>query len=576
MSEATPPAGAAPGRVRWALLLAGQFLLVFAVVALSGPGRIDIVDGQTRYEVARSLVDHGDVRVRDPRIWFMVFPGRDGHSYSSYKLPQSVLGVGAIAVADATGPVAEPRRHFFFSLTGAFAAAWLSLMFTVWFRARGYAPAVAVGWGCLGVFCTPVWFYGTSTFDDVLGSAAAVSAMVVAYLGRQRHPHAAALASGLLMGVAFHCKEPLGIFVLAAAAMSLAPAVSWRDQWGRVALVATGVAMGLVTYQLYELYKFPPGTTGRHDELMKQYVPFWTANPLPAVAGLALSPGAGALWYCPPLLLGVVGLARLRKTEPRLVAAILAGAGVFVAFLCCLTFFTGDPSWGPRYLTPVYAVLWLFAPVGGAAMAPLLLRALLVLGVLVQLLALSVDQHRLYIARNLPSAFYYHYSPWLYFDRDVAHLLNRPREITELLQSTAENEIAFTPGPEPTFAFPVIDYIDRADPAMKTSAAGLGASPLVGPLVAPGALATREPLEKDRPAAVRRYHVLNSFRPWWASQGYLPAAARPVDLVSTAALLLALASAGALGIRIGLRNSREPAGVPAALSTPVPVDLPGP
>ena len=54
--------------VRWWMALAGLFLSVFAVVALSGPGRIDIIDGRVRYEVARSLVDHGDVDIQDPRI----------------------------------------------------------------------------------------------------------------------------------------------------------------------------------------------------------------------------------------------------------------------------------------------------------------------------------------------------------------------------------------------------------------------------------------------------------------------------------------------------------------------------
>ena len=53
-----------PPRIRsatwWPVALIGQFLVVFALVALSGPGRIDIIDGQTRYEVARSMVDHGD------------------------------------------------------------------------------------------------------------------------------------------------------------------------------------------------------------------------------------------------------------------------------------------------------------------------------------------------------------------------------------------------------------------------------------------------------------------------------------------------------------------------------------
>src|SRR3954454_19871482 len=101
------PTGATPAaRAAWPLALAGQFLFVFSAVALSGPGRIDIVDGQTRYEVARSLVDHGDHVIRDERVWFGVFPGRGGRLYTPYRFPQTAAGVAAILAADATGPVA--------------------------------------------------------------------------------------------------------------------------------------------------------------------------------------------------------------------------------------------------------------------------------------------------------------------------------------------------------------------------------------------------------------------------------------------------------------------------------------
>src|SRR5437764_2921767 len=95
----------------WPRALFGLFLAVFAVLALTGPGRIDIIDGQARYEVARSLVEHGDVVVRDPDLWFPVLPGRDGQLFTAYRLPQSLLGVPAILLADAVGPPSEARRH---------------------------------------------------------------------------------------------------------------------------------------------------------------------------------------------------------------------------------------------------------------------------------------------------------------------------------------------------------------------------------------------------------------------------------------------------------------------------------
>src|SRR5262245_53406776 len=76
-----------PAPLGWPLALLGLFLTVFAGLALSGPGRIDIIDGQARYEVARSLVEHGDVVVRDPDLWFPVTTGRDGKRFTNYRLP---------------------------------------------------------------------------------------------------------------------------------------------------------------------------------------------------------------------------------------------------------------------------------------------------------------------------------------------------------------------------------------------------------------------------------------------------------------------------------------------------------
>src|SRR5262249_4755280 len=153
---------------------------------------------------------------------------------------------------------------------------------------------------------------------------------------------------------------------------------------------------------------------------------------------------------------------------------------VFFGFLCCLTFFAGDPTWGPRYLTPVFGVLWLFAPAGAACLWPGFRNFLLGAGVLVQLLGLSVDPHRLYVRRHLTAAFYYDLSPWLYADSAVSHLLNRPREIAEVLSPDRPTSAVFTPAPSPTFAFPVLNRI-----------------------------------YDEGPAAVHRYHVLNSLRPWW-------------------------------------------------------------
>src|SRR2546430_1527307 len=117
--ETDPPGSASPGRARWALALSGLALAGFGGAALTGPGRIAIEDGQTRFESGRSLIEHGDTAIRDPRLVWFRLPGRGGLDFTLYRFPPELIAAGCIGIADATGPAAEGRRHFVFSLHGA-------------------------------------------------------------------------------------------------------------------------------------------------------------------------------------------------------------------------------------------------------------------------------------------------------------------------------------------------------------------------------------------------------------------------------------------------------------------------
>jgi len=514
MSDPTPPL---VGRLGWGLLLSGQAVFVFAVAALTGPGRIDIVDGQTRYEVARSLVEHGDSILRDPNVTWMAFPGRNGERYTLYRIPQSLVGMASIYSADATGPVIESRRHFFFLLSSGVALAMLAVTYTLWFRQQGYSAWASIGWASGGVFCTPSWFYATTTFDDVWGAMLGVMAVATASAGRQRMTGLAALVAGLLLGLAFNLKPPLGLFVLPTLAALCEPTLRPSKQRGRIALVCLGLAAGIAFYEGYEWYKFPPETRALRAELFKSYGPMATDHPIGNFLFLTVSPGAGVLWYCPPVLLGLAGLIVIRRTEKWLSDLTAFACLAFLVYVASLAFAKGDPSWGPRYLTPVCALLWLFVPAGAAALRRRWTVLLLTAGLIVQLLALSVDTHRCYMRLGLPSAFG-HFYPEAYFHLDVSHLPRRPMEIMEILQAEPAEE--FTPAPSPTFAFPIIDDVYRQ---------------LGGPDAAGTEIGAR---------SVRKYRILNSFRPWWHSQLWLSPDARPVDIGATLAMLFALLMGG--------------------------------
>ncbi len=182
-----------------------------------------------------------------------------------------------------------------------------------------------------------------------------------------------------------------------------------------------------------------------------------------------------------------------------------ASVAIYVAFIATLSFFVGEPAWGPRYLTPAFAAVWLFAPQGAAVMRRRTPITLLAAGLAVQFSALSVETVRLYIEQQWPLERFLN-DRWFYFRPLDAKLVNRPREIVDILTYRGPPAERFTPALEPTFPVTV----------------------------------SRKPID------VRRYQVLNSLRPWWSSQQYLAPEDRPVAIGKTVTLLLSLAALGAV------------------------------
>jgi hypothetical protein len=502
----------------------GLALAVFGVVGLTGPGRIDIEDGQTRFESGRSLIEHGDTAIRDSRlIWFRL-PGRGGLDFTRYRFPQELIAAGCIWIADATGPVAESRRHFFFSLHGAVAAAALAAAYAVWFRRRGRGPASAVVWAAGGVFCTPCWYYATSTFDDILGSLTVVAAVVLADGSRKSGGWRLGLAAGCV-GLALNCKPPLSAVLLPALALTDDATRPLRARLGRAAVLGLGFVAGYAAYAGYEAVKFPPANQEERNAIeAAKYPPFFFAgDPVEALLDYAVGPSAGSVWYFPPVLLCVSGLgARWRAGQRRVVLAVVVACGAAAVFFSMLTFYKGGVCWGPRYLTPLFALLWLFAPDGVGGLGRRLARLLLTAGVGVQLLGLAVVPERLYLERQLPSTFYL-VDPWLYFHPAVSHLLNRPRELIDAL--TAPPAPEFTPAPAPTFTLPVLE------PPYYTGPRGV--------------------------EGVRQYTLLNSLRPWWATFGHLTPDERPVALGPTAILMGWAVVGGLVAVAIALLRVRQ-------------------
>src|SRR5262249_31182552 len=150
-------------------------------------------------------------------------------------------------------------------------------------------------------------------------------------------------------------------------------------------------------------------------------------HPVAGLLSLALSPGRSVLLFSPPLVLLPLGLRALWTRAPALCVAAGTAAVIHVVFIASLPFFAGEWALGPRYLLVLLPRAGLALPFALTAMRRrVLLVGVIALGVVVQLLAVSLDHQRFYFERNLPPHFWAN-RPWFYFEH--SQLLARPFEL---------------------------------------------------------------------------------------------------------------------------------------------------
>ncbi|MCK6506863.1 hypothetical protein L6R53_26415 [Myxococcota bacterium] len=403
----------------------GLYLLTAAVYALSGPGRIDMIDGQYRFEVARGLLEVGLPIVRDGDLpdefalqGVVGVVGRYGASVS-------VLAVPLLALARALGLDGVDAQQTVFSwLSGLVGALVVPLQYVV-HRWLGVEVRAAVGWALVTAFCTQLWITSAGVFDQSMHAAWLLAALAFTWRAAQTGSlPLAGLAGAALALLVNHQEAYLGVvpFVL----LALLGGAAGRGRRALVALlVLLGVGVGLAGWAGWNLWRL--GEVLRSGKA-EGGIHVGTS---PALAALALlvSPGKGALWYSPPLLLGVVGLGGLWRRARGLALAATGAAVALLGLYASMPFYSGDWCWGPRYMVPSLVLVGLAMPF--ARLPRPALGLVIALGLAVQGLALSLDHHRFFHDRGLVGSVT-DKDPGYYW-RESA-LLARPAEIAQSLQ----------------------------------------------------------------------------------------------------------------------------------------------
>jgi hypothetical protein len=527
---ATPPAWVpTPLRGADGWIALGVTLFALSVYLFSGCGRIDIIDGQLRYDVTRSLLDGAGFQLRDPALPRTF--GADGKGYSFYGPGASLLAVPLVLAARLVG--GGPNTEMFcFALTSSFVVSACVGAFYLFRRRLGGSPVGSSSWCLFLAFGTPLWPLATTTFDQGQQAALLFVGVFLAWEAAVRNSSRWAVLAGTVAGSVVLFQEGLCL-LLPFVGLAVLEGVVWdkltpprlralagmRELRTRYLPFVVGCALPFALWLLFNYARFGDALhSGKGD--IAGHPPLW-GNPVSGLLGLLFSPGKSIFLFFPSAVLGILALLSWRKRHPLLSLSIGSVALVQLLFNSCLTFWSSDWAWGPRYLMLLAPLLTL--PLGMNGWRPGWRRSVTIsvsaLGLLVQLFGISVEHHRFFYERKLPAYFWYG-SPEVYWHE--SQWSARPAELLSVLtEPFPEPPVAFRPGPYaskwPTYCI-------------------FGTHPTVSDVW------------------MRKFAVFYLPRPWPLWIPALPESLRPVNPVRMSLACLALGGLGALCAGVGLRR----------------------
>lgn len=558
-AEAPHPVQPAGGHAT-AWIACGLFLYVFAVYALTSAGRIDIVDGQARFDVAYNWIVNGRPLITDGWIKpFMSIPGRGHLRYSYFGPAASVLAMPLVWIGFYTN-----TSEFLFSLTSPIFGAAIAPLLFVFYLELGLTRRRALLWAVVSSFATYIWAISNSTFDNAQHAFFTLAAVYFAWLSARRRSARFAALSGLMMGTLFLYQEYFLLLVPALAVITLNWNAEWfvrsrsdarHAHWGqamqqswralrrflRAAWEAPGeeraycvrycafvaaFGVGVFLSLAYNHLRFGGWLDDGKVRFSAQRGYRLWGNPLAGFLTLLASPGKSVFLYSPTVLLGILGVRRLRRLVPELVAGIATATVLLISFLSCISFAGGDWCWGPRYLAPLLPLWALAFPFAISTITRKRVAVVLIaLGVFLQGAALSVETQRFFFERKLHD-FFWAEDPWFYFKHSA--LLSRFGEAWSLKDGLPPTATTFN-------SIPLPDWTTYT---------------VLGP-----------PRNIDRslaPIWMRKYQIFYVPRPWPFWVATLDPDLRPITLPAWLAGMAALLALGLCCMKRGFKALEAP------------------
>lgn len=363
-------------RLGWAL-----FLVFAALYLATTVGLPDNPDAEVEFQTARSLAFEGTFALGDTpeaqaieALGFDVVRGVDGRTYAWFGVGQALFAVpfawAGRAAAHVFPEIAERHaadqaygfarseyfEHLFVGLRNPLIGAWTCALVFLASRRLGAGRVAACFAAALFGATTYHWAQARASLNDVQATWALLLACErwLAWRTEERASHG--IVCGAAVALTVLTRVALAPAALVLVLWILVERVRARRHFvfSTQAFVAA-LAAGAAAFVATNLARFgKPFETGYGAVLASGT--FFSFPWYEGLAGLLVSPGKGLVWFASGLVLAVLGW---RHVERRVLLWTLPIAAAIFAPVVATQAWHGAYTFGPRYVLPAAALLWL-------------------------------------------------------------------------------------------------------------------------------------------------------------------------------------------------------------------------
>ena len=380
------------------------FFFFFFVYLFTASGRIDVTPGSMRYQVAKSLIDHGDVDITKPDgYWYVAIrEGADGRYYAATGIGQSLLMVPLVFVAGYAGA----------TVLNQILSGLVCVVIFLFCLNLGYSRRTSIFVTFLYALGTIAWPYSKTTFHHAQEILFVLLAVYLMYQSIKKSSYCWLALSSFSLGMAI-LTRPTPILALIPLAYLLfinrfetkKYLLLLKDSAVYFAVLAPFISFNL----WYNFYRFGSiwgwiSTGGEVQKTVERVGGLFSTPVFTGLYGQLLSPGKSFFLYSPIAILFFFCLKSFYRREKQMAHTFIIFIVTYLLFYSCYYDWSGDWAWGPRlivFLTPFFIIpLGEFFEDEGLKKSRLAKSAIIflfILGIIVQLSSVTINNMKYFL-----------------------------------------------------------------------------------------------------------------------------------------------------------------------------------